>query len=145
MSFLRHKEEDNFQHYKIFWKIIFNGMDKILTRINKIAENEAITITFLEKKIGASKGVLSRALAKNTDIQAKWLTAIVDNYPLYSVEWLVTGKGSMFRSENVSQLGESITTGQVIKIKLMEMLDKCQAEKNELYNRIIELEKQLLN
>lgn len=72
-------------------------MDNILSRINKIAENEAITITYLENKIGASKGVLSRALAKNTDIQAKWLTKLVENYPLYSPMWLLTGQGEMLK------------------------------------------------
>ena len=39
-------------------------MKDILLRISKIADNEGITITGLERKIGASKGVLSRALLK---------------------------------------------------------------------------------
>lgn len=39
-------------------------MESILDRISKISENELITITSLEKNIGASKGVLSRAIAK---------------------------------------------------------------------------------
>lgn len=70
-------------------------MENILSRINKIAENEEITLTSLEGKIGASKGVLSRAFAKNTDIQAKWLTKLVENYPLYEPFWLLTGQGDM--------------------------------------------------
>ena len=59
-------------------------MSTVLERIALIAENENITIGKLEKIIGASKGVLSRALANNTDIQAKWITNIVENYPQYS-------------------------------------------------------------
>lgn len=39
-------------------------MESILDRISKISENELITITSLEKNIGASKGVLSRAIAE---------------------------------------------------------------------------------
>lgn len=72
-------------------------MSGILNRISKIAENEKITITFLENKVGASKGVFSRALQKGTDIQSKWLTEIVANYPQYNAEWLLTGKGEMLK------------------------------------------------
>lgn len=70
-------------------------MGGILERISQIAENEGITITSMEAKIGASKGVLSRALAKKTDIQSKWVIAIVENYPRYNTDWLITGKGAM--------------------------------------------------
>lgn len=70
-------------------------MQNILTRINEIALQEGITLTSMETKIGASKGVLSRAFAKGTDIQSKWLASVVDNYPLYNAQWLITGKGNM--------------------------------------------------
>lgn len=72
-------------------------MCKILSRIQELSTNEGITIGALEKKIGASKGVLSRAIAKGTDIQAKWIEALVENYPQYSAEWLLTGQGSMIK------------------------------------------------
>ncbi len=63
-------------------------MSTILLRIQEIATTEGITIAAMERNIGASKGVLSRAIANGTDIQAKWLQSIVENYPLYSAEWL---------------------------------------------------------
>ncbi|RHO73392.1 helix-turn-helix transcriptional regulator [Parabacteroides sp. AF48-14] len=72
-------------------------MNTILQRIEKIAINEGIKITAFEKSIGASKGVLSRAIANGTDIQSKWLQAIVENYPRYSEEWLLAGRGSMLK------------------------------------------------
>lgn len=68
-------------------------MNRILERIQYIAESENISLTALEAKIGASKGVLSRALKNNTDIQSKWITALVENYPLYNISWLITGQG----------------------------------------------------
>lgn len=73
-------------------------METILNRIAKIAECESISITAMEAIIGASKGVLSRALSNNTDIQSKWIVSLVENYQQYSAEWLLTGKGSMFRA-----------------------------------------------
>ena len=57
-----------------------------------------MSIGALERQIGASKGVLSRAINNGTDIQSKWIRIIVENYPLYSSEWLLTGKGEMIKS-----------------------------------------------
>lgn len=73
-------------------------MCKILPRIQQIADNEGIKIGAIERAIGASKGVLSRAIANGTDIQSKWLQAIIENYPRYSGEWLLTGEGDMLKS-----------------------------------------------
>jgi phage repressor protein C with HTH and peptisase S24 domain len=73
-------------------------MGKILSRVQEIANNESITLTALERTIGASKGVISRAINNGTDIQSKWIELIVENYPLYSTEWLITGNGPMIKS-----------------------------------------------
>lgn len=74
-------------------------MGNILSRIQEIAFNEGITIGAMERTIGASKGVLSRAINNGTDIQAKWLSIIVENYPRYSTGWLLTGAGSMLKDD----------------------------------------------
>ena len=78
-------------------------MSNILSRIQEIASNEGITIGALERKIGASKGVLSRAINNGTDIQLKWVQVIVENFPQYSTEWLITGRGDMISTrQNIS-------------------------------------------
>lgn len=74
-------------------------MAKILERLQQIADNEGITIGSLERSIGASKGVISRAISNNTDIQNKWIQSIVENYPTYSAEWLLRGEGPMLRND----------------------------------------------
>lgn len=74
-------------------------METILDRIQKIASNEGIKIGALERQIGASKGVISRAINNRTDIQSKWIQIIVENYPLYSADWLLTGNGPMLKPE----------------------------------------------
>ena len=83
-------------------------MRNILERIEKIAKNESITIGAFERQIGASKGVLSRAIANGTDIQSKWVQAIVENYPQYSAEWLLAGRGPMLRSQDVQLATPSV-------------------------------------
>lgn len=74
-------------------------MCKIISRIKELADNEGVTIGSIEKLIGASKGVLSRAISNGTDIQSKWLMSIVENYPQYSTRWLLTGEGPMMRKD----------------------------------------------
>jgi phage repressor protein C with HTH and peptisase S24 domain len=78
-------------------------MDTLLERISQLAAAENITIGALEKRIGASKGVISRAVRGNTDIQAKWICKIVEIYPQYSTDWLLTGRGEILKDvQNVS-------------------------------------------
>lgn len=81
-------------------------METILHRIEKIAQNEGIKITSFEKSIGASKGVLSRAIKNGTDIQSKWLQAVVENYPHYSEAWILSGRGEMLKVANASVVSE---------------------------------------
>ncbi|TCO87446.1 phage repressor protein C with HTH and peptisase S24 domain [Bacteroides heparinolyticus] len=75
-------------------------MSSILSRIQEIVIKEGTTITAMERNIGASKGVLSRAIANGTDIQSKWLQGVVENYPSYSAEWLITGRMPMLKDEH---------------------------------------------
>ena len=81
-------------------------MGTLLQRIQRIADNEGIKITALEKIIGASKGVLSRAISNGTDIQTKWIQSIVENYPHYSADWLLTGRGSMLKTDTTPLMGD---------------------------------------
>ena len=74
-------------------------MKNILNAFLKVAENENIKITQLEKAIGASKGVLSRAIANSSDVQAKWFLSLVENYPKYNIDWLITGEGPMLKQD----------------------------------------------
>ena len=75
-------------------------MDTILSRIQELAATEGITIGALERVIGASKGVLSRAISNGTDIQSKWIQRLVENYPQYSANWLLSGKGDKFSEKS---------------------------------------------
>lgn len=69
-------------------------------RIKMLCLNEGTTPTELERLIGASKGVISRAVSKGTNVNSKWLIAIAEHYPDWSVEWLLTGKGKSLKNEH---------------------------------------------
>lgn len=72
-------------------------MCKILSRIKVLADAEGVSIGTIERAIGASRGVISKAISKGTDIQSKWLELICERFPQYSPVWLLTGQGNMLR------------------------------------------------
>ena len=78
-------------------------MSDLLLRIQALAESEGITITALERSLGASKGVISRAIKYGTDIQAKWVCIMVENYPHISADWLLKGEGSMVKQPSSNE------------------------------------------
>jgi len=116
-------------------------MNNILGVFIKIDENEGVKMTALEKIIGASKGVLTRAIKNNTDIQCKWLLSLVENYPQYNPTWILTQKGEMLLKGQEQLAGvsetdpvynkESNAIEDIIAAKVVERLqptiDKFQA------------------
>ena len=90
----------------------------ITERIGQFIKKQGLSVSFFEKSIGASSGVIRHAIAKNTGIQSKWLTVISDNFPEINLSWLLTGKGSMLnptyssdqKNDTVQEKGASYQT-----------------------------------
>jgi len=122
-------------------------MNKILKNIKQIAANESITINKLEQVIGASKGVLSRAIANNTDIQSKWIAKIVENYPQYSCEWLLKSEGEMIQSISENLLTKGNISEIAINYKDLaesrkETIESMKKEIQYLEEKVEDLKKQ---
>lgn len=47
-----------------------------------------------EKSIG-TRSTIANAIKKNSDINSKWISKIIETYPNLNADWLLTGKGSM--------------------------------------------------
>ena len=45
-----------------------------------------------EQSIGASNGLIGRAINKNSDISASWVSKIIETYPELDINWLLTGE-----------------------------------------------------
>lgn len=111
----------------------------MIERIGEFIENQGISIRSFEQKISASNGLIRKALTNKTDIQSKWLSIIVDNYPQINPEWLLTGRGSMLRSDSniTQQTPEPLSTQQSEVIALLkEQLKDKEAELKELNQEI---------
>lgn len=71
---------------------------KIVERIAQIISNYTLSVRAFEIKIGASNGMIGRAISKKTDISAEWLSKIIEMFPTINSEWLITGEGEMLKS-----------------------------------------------
>ncbi|SEO62431.1 hypothetical protein SAMN05444671_4402 [Flavobacterium sp. CF108] len=119
-------------------------MNTILENIRHLAINEGVTISRLEKIIGASKGVLSRAMNNDSDIQAKWVLKIVENYPNYSCEWLLKNEGPMIKERNDENFQPIFTNDE--DEKSYKILAESRKETIESLQKVISLlEKQVLD
>lgn len=103
----------------------------MIERINEFIENQGFSIRAFEQKISASNGLIRKAIANNTDIQSKWLTNIVENYPQINPEWLLTGKGAMLREHSQKETPLQITQQSNTEI-IQVLLNKIEQQAQEL-------------
>jgi len=82
-------------------------MAKIIERIALLVKNKRVSTRAFETSIGASNGVIRRAILNNTDISAEWLAKIIESYPDVSADWLLTGEGEMIKPDREVELGEN--------------------------------------
>ena len=96
-------------------------MNRPIDRIKEIAEDCDMTLTEMERVIGASKGVLTRAASKGTNIQLRWLEAIAEKFPAWNAEWIIAGKGKPTDVEVSIAVKKSEFPQQEYEIPLLDL------------------------
>jgi len=106
-------------------------MGNISLRIKQYSDYKGISIRQIESTIGASNGVISNAIKKNTDIQSKWLSIIITCFEDINPTWLLTGKGEMLISTEEEILTES---EPIVEYKIQDngIVDYLKNEVKEL-------------
>lgn len=74
----------------------------MIERLSQFIQNQGISVRSFEQSIGASDGMIRRAINNHTDIQSKWLLPIADNFPHLNLDWLITGRGSMLKEKAIT-------------------------------------------
>ena len=69
----------------------------MIERLHEFIKNQGLTISEFEKSIGASDGLLRRAIKNKTDINSKWIVFISEKYPNLNLDWLIRFEGKMLR------------------------------------------------
>lgn len=74
-------------------------MSNISLRIKEIVDKNNLSILAFEKKIESGNGVVGTIIKRNSNVSGSILSKILNAYPEISSEWLITGKGSMYKPE----------------------------------------------
>jgi len=105
---------------------------KIIERISNYIESQGFSVRSFEQKIGTSNGTIANAINKGTEIQAKWLSKIIENYTDMNPIWLLTGTGSMLKEKKKEVENSSNTDIMSIKLEYLEKIEALRTEIDSL-------------
>lgn len=81
-------------------------MKNTLHRIKEFIDSKGITNQRFEKEVGFSNGAFASQLKNNKTIGVDKLENIINVYPELNPAWVLTGKGSMIKSEIIEPIKE---------------------------------------
>lgn len=86
-------------------------MSDVVQNIGKYLDYKGFSKREVELKLSLSNGLISRAIKNNTDIGSDIVANFLNNYPDISPEWLLTGNGSMLRTEQKNSIVPDTNVG----------------------------------
>ena len=115
---------------------------KAIDRVYEYIDFKGIKATPFERKIGLSNGYLGKQLSRSADLGEGVLIKIIENCPEIAPEWLLTGKGSMLKSEAIPVA--IVKKEDLGKIVILERDNERLKETNDLLRfKVSTLEKEL--
>lgn len=76
-------------------------------RLELFINSLGVSVNAFEVAVGASNGLIRKAIANKTEINSKSITRIADKYPQLNINWLLTGKGNMIEQAEVTPYEEN--------------------------------------
>lgn len=114
-----------------------------------VIDNERINVTNLEVKIGASRGVLSKALRNETDFGAKYFVKILQTYPsalsLINPSYNVKENNSI--EKNIVEDSKGIYSTYINKnlILIIEQKDRIIEKQELIINQLLKFKNNEIN
>lgn len=107
----------------------------IIARIYDIIAYSGLTVNEFSIKTGVSNGYFAKQRSVNGNIGSQIIEKIINIFPEISIEWLITGRGSMLQSLETEspKLDKRSESEDVIKLLLQEL-----GQKNEEIGRLKE-------
>lgn len=112
--------------------------DNIKLRLQKILEEKNDTPNSLSVRTGFSQRTLNRQIKEKTAVGYDVISLFASSYPDISLDWLITGKGEMFKNtyQNVSEklpvAAEPITSYSSLKDEHFEVLRENRMLRKEI-------------
>ena len=110
---------------------------RFITAINSLLKREnSLTKGDLSQKFGISQQKFTEILKERMNVGAGLLASLIIAYPDISAEWLLTGEGSMQKSENTAET-LSVSDSAAIKI----LVDKVEEQAKKIERLDAELKR----
>ena len=90
---------------------IFFYFDMIKERLFKVAETEGLSVRKLEEACGLGRGNISN-MSTEGSIGSDKLSKIIDTFPHLNVEWILTGRGEMYKEPSPKMNVKRINTSK---------------------------------
>ena len=106
-------------------------MENIIARLKEFISNTGLSPRAFALLCGIKQNTLSRQLSGSNEISFGTITAIANQYPELSLEWLIRGNGAMFIKDSLVNVdNESPTLKKVTNIiqTLTEVVNEQEAE-----------------
>lgn len=98
-------------------------MNSISLRIKELIDYKKMNISSFEKKIGAGNNSIGTIINRNSNVSGLILSKILNSCEDVSADWLLLGKGEMFRNSE-SELKEKRKLSETdFREKLIEVLE----------------------
>ncbi len=102
---------------------------KIIDRLKEYIDTKGISYNSFDKSIGASNGYIGRQIKNKASIGGDILEKIFSIYTELSPDWLIMGKGEMFRTEMSQPV--SISSTDFAKV-LLDRVEELRVENEDL-------------
>jgi hypothetical protein len=121
-------------------------MAKAIDRIFSIIQSLGMSARQFDMSIGASNGYTLRMKKNNASVGSDILERIVEKYPFVNITWVVTGKGTMFGTENTTSADSSVNHDKRLTYKEVEAIieQKIKAhQERELRNLMDQIKSEI--
>jgi len=121
-------------------------MAKAIDRIFSIIQSLGMSARQFDMSIGASNGYTLRMKKNNASVGSDILERIVEKYPFVNITWVVTGKGTMFGTENTTSADSSVNHDKRLTYKEVEAIieQKIKAhQERELRNLMDQIKNEI--
>lgn len=114
---------------------------KAIDRFYKYLAEKSLKPTAIEKEIGLSNGYLSAQKKRGADMGEGMMLKVIDYFRDINPLWLLTGEGTMLRTDDVPTLPDTTSidtpiSSDTVLLRLMDKLDKKEAQIDHLQSEL---------
>lgn len=96
-------------------------------RLKHLLDSENLSITQFGKKVDVSRDTLNKMFANGSDPKLHLLQKCLELYPNLNIEWLILGKGDMWKME-VEKMTKLEQEMEVVKAELKRINKRLEKE-----------------